>query len=316
MVGSDFILGRDLSGRRTRPTDRHGWRRIRDLDENTVIPSFELLRSSVPELANASLVPTVIDTGQNALVWDLGTHIVRFARHPGAMEDMKRESRVLEVLGPLLQIPTPRISLHEVAGVTVAVHPKLTGTPLESLTQLSDEEQTGVLDQIGSFLQTLHTIPLDVVGDLDVPIDDRSTWVTLLNRVRSEVYPSLESGPRQRFEALVAEFLAGIEELPQQLRHGDFGSGNILVGEGSVQGIIDFGGMSIGDPASDIAGLVASYGAGSINGVSRTYPTAPHLRNRAGFYLPAFAAMEALHGIDHQQEEALRAGLETLNALS
>ena len=34
--------------------------------------------------------------------------------------------------------------------------------------------------------------------------------------------------------------------------HGDFSSGNILVKSGRLAGIIDFGGMAIGDPSCDL----------------------------------------------------------------
>jgi aminoglycoside phosphotransferase (APT) family kinase protein len=34
--------------------------------------------------------------------------------------------------------------------------------------------------------------------------------------------------------------------------HGDFASGNILVKDNSLSAVIDFGGMSIGDPACDL----------------------------------------------------------------
>ena len=34
--------------------------------------------------------------------------------------------------------------------------------------------------------------------------------------------------------------------------HGDLASGNILVIDGNLSGIIDFGGMAVGDPACDL----------------------------------------------------------------
>lgn len=34
--------------------------------------------------------------------------------------------------------------------------------------------------------------------------------------------------------------------------HGDFASGNLLVKDGRLSGVIDFGGMAVGDPACDL----------------------------------------------------------------
>ena len=44
--------------------------------------------------------------------------------------------------------------------------------------------------------------------------------------------------------------------------HGDFGTANILWSpeKGRMTGIIDFGGSGIGDPAYDLAGILAGYG--------------------------------------------------------
>lgn len=46
------------------------------------------------------------------------------------------------------------------------------------------------------------------------------------------------------------------------LVHGDFGMTNILYSsvKKEISGVIDFGGVSIGDPAYDFAGILASYG--------------------------------------------------------
>ncbi|MGN6484526.1 MAG: hypothetical protein ACTHMX_08980, partial [Thermomicrobiales bacterium] len=66
-----------------------------------------------------------------------------------------------------------------------------------------------------------------------------------------------------------------------------------------------------GDPASDLAGLAASYGLPFLDRVAATYPLAadPDVRNRIAFYRLAFAAMDALYGLDHADDHALRAGI-------
>jgi aminoglycoside 2''-phosphotransferase len=124
--------------------------------------------------------------------------------------------------------------------------------------------------------------------------------------------PLLDTTSAERFETRAIAFLASWNDTTWQLIHGDFGSGNILIAGGVVSGIIDFGGASIGDPASDIAGLIASYGDTFVDHVARSRPELTPMRTRSAFYLPAFAAMEALHGLDHNDPGALEAGLVTL----
>ncbi len=81
----------------------------------------------------------MIGLGQNNMVHDLGRVVIRIPRHPEAERDLKREAHVLEALRPLL--PTPALELRSVGERLVSVHPKLHGSLLSDLTELSEEER-------------------------------------------------------------------------------------------------------------------------------------------------------------------------------
>jgi aminoglycoside 2''-phosphotransferase len=85
-----------------------------------------------------------------------------------------------------------------------------------------------------------------------------------------------------------------------------------IIDSGQNSLVFDFGSASFGDPASDVAGLSASYGDDFVDLVARSCPAVAEMRSRSAFYRPAFAAMEALHGLDHDNREALEAGLAAL----
>jgi aminoglycoside 2''-phosphotransferase len=225
---------------------------------------------------------------------------------------LAREAMVLEAIGPMLPIPTPRIDIHRAAGAIIAVHEKLVGEPLMSTEDLAPDQREEVAADLGSFLCALHAIPLDAMSGLNVPVEDGFSWSTWLDQVRTRIYPLLDDVDAERFDDRAVAFLASWPGGPGQPKHGDFGSGNILVADGRISGIIDFGSVSIGDPASDVAGLIASYGDGFVDLVARAYPDVSAMRPRSAFYRPAFAAMEALHGLDHDDLDALEAGLATL----
>lgn len=274
--------------------------------------SPEDIMASVPALSGTHLPVSVIESGQHSRVFDFTTHIARVGRHHPSGDALERESKMLSIIGPLLPVPTPRTEIYRIADTIVVVHEKLAGEPLMSLNTLSEDQRGNIAAQLGSFLKTMHTIPIERIGDLDLQSTDHQYWTIWLADVRNRIYPFLDRIGADRFDTQAVAFLESWSNAPGQLIHGDFGCGNILIENGKISGIIDFGGTSIGDPAVDIAGLLASYGEAFVDIVARTYPEADCLRHRSAFYRPAFAAMEALHGIDHDDAIALEAGLATL----
>jgi len=95
------------------------------------------------------------------------------------------------------------------------------------------------------------------------------------------------------------------------LRHGDFGPGNIIYDpdNGSVVGILDFGGAGSGDPAIDFAGLYASFGEEFYTKCYAIYPEMEQALKRVHFYCGMFALEEALFGIENGDEVAYHNGI-------
>lgn len=96
--------------------------------------------------------------------------------------------------------------------------------------------------------------------------------------------------------------------------HGDFGRSNILYDEREqrITGIIDFSELSLGDPAVDIAALACpvGYGEDFVRRFEHIYPGIDALLPRARFYISTFALQEALYGIENDDQESFRAGIE------
>ena len=97
------------------------------------------------------------------------------------------------------------------------------------------------------------------------------------------------------------------------LRHGDFGTVNLLYDPQAkaLSGVIDFGNAGLGDPALDIAYLIAPFGYGDkiIDRLALDYPLDDDLLARARFYVSTFALQEALYGIEHDNTRAFNLGL-------
>jgi aminoglycoside 2''-phosphotransferase len=95
------------------------------------------------------------------------------------------------------------------------------------------------------------------------------------------------------------------------LKHGDFGPSNILFDRAaaSVNGVIDFGGTALGDPAYDFAGLASGFGEEFVDRCTRVYPAVAEMLPRIRFYRGTFALEEALFGVEHGDEAALHRGI-------
>ncbi len=111
-----------------------------------------------------------------------------------------------------------------------------------------------------------------------------------------------------RFEA----FLATDENTTwiPVLRHGVFGSGNILYDatDGELTGVIDFGSAGLGDPAVDIAAL-PTLGQEVLDRALVAYPEAAGYLDRAVFYPSTFALQQAWYGLRDSSEEDFTLGI-------
>ncbi|HJW89486.1 MAG TPA: phosphotransferase [Anaerolineales bacterium] len=78
----------------------------------------------------------------------------------------------------------------------------------------------------------------------------------------------------------------GTFEYEPALIHGDLASYHILLDyrEMYITGVIDFGMAGVGDPASDIGGLISVYGESFVKRMLMSYPNLETYLPRARFY--------------------------------
>ncbi len=179
----------------------------------------------------------MIEGGQNALVLDFGTHIVRIARYPSQEQVFTREATVLKMLSPRLTLPVPAISVRDVEGTLVSVHEKLPGNPLFSLSDLDPAQVSAIAVQLARFLHALHRIPITPFAQAGIPVEDVTFWKHWLMTVRDRLYPLIGDCAAERFDRHAARFLEDYHDNPFGLKHGDFGGGNILAEDGKIAGV-------------------------------------------------------------------------------
>jgi aminoglycoside 2''-phosphotransferase len=191
---------------------------------------------------------------------------------------------------------------------------KLAGEPLwrETFRTIDDDETLDRLaSQLGRFLKELHSVPAESIG-CDLPVlDTRQACADLYARIREKLFAYMRPDAREWTERHFETFLADQQPFDLVLKHGDFGTSNILFdrGQRTICGVIDFGSSGLGDPAYDLAGLLSSCGEAFVRRCWKVCPEIESFIDRVRFYQGTFALEEALFGIENGDQAAFESGI-------
>ncbi|MEU9608546.1 aminoglycoside phosphotransferase family protein [Streptomyces sp. NPDC048057] len=212
----------------------------------------DLLQEQHPDLAG--LTVREVAGGWGNQMWRLGDDLaVRMPRTEGAPDLLRKECRWLPVLAPRLPLPVPAPVR---AGEPSARFPKpwtvmtwVHGEPLDR-TVISRAEHAA--DALAGFLKALH---VEAPGDAPA-IADRGAHpgkytdgFDYFFRAVDDL-GALADGVRAVWEDAVA---APAWQGPPVWVHGDLHPANVVVVDGTLAGVIDFGDLFAGDPAWDLA---------------------------------------------------------------
>ncbi len=204
-------------------------------DEATV---RSLLHDQRPDLASLEL--RLVDGGWGCRMWRLGADLaLRLPRTEDAPGLIEREHRWLPGLAPLLPLPVP---VPEYLGTPTEAFPKnwivttwVEGTPAD-FAPVTDPASAAVL---GAFLTALHRPAPEeaaVATDRGVPL---KTFTMEFDE------PALQ--------AVWDDALAAPEwDGPPVWLHADLHPANVVTAGGALTGVIDFGDICTGDPATDL----------------------------------------------------------------
>ncbi len=262
----------------------------------------------------------VIDDGQNNQVFLInGDYIFRFPRKEVNRVELAKELKVLFYLKDDLSISIPNITYYNMEDKfekCFMAYPCLKGEVMRREVFDGIKHQDGLAKQLAIFLKELHKTEVD--DDLRkhlVASDPILIWQDLHKRFRKHLYKHMRPDSivdmDKRFDTIF-ETLEN-ESFAPTLIHGDFGPSNILVDRksDSITGIIDFGSVSIGDPANDIASLIGPFGYGLSFAyeMAESYGDLKHYIKRAQAYTSTFALQEALYGVENNDSRAFEAGI-------
>ena len=245
--------------------------------------------------------------------------VFRFPKYTQGVQSIQNEVRILSRIQGTTTLPIPNPIYtsqgEQRLGKVFMGYRMIPGEPLwlETLQSIGDDEEYQRLaDQLAGFLKELHRVPVETLG-ADLPIHDSVAEMTeLYAQIRTQLFEYMRPDARDWAIHHFEQYLdtPQLHEYQLTLHHGDFGGSNILYNRETrrISGIIDFGFAGLGDPAQDIA-AVSTYGENFLRRFFSTYPDIESMLARANFYQGTFALSEALHGIQHGDQAAFKAGI-------
>ncbi|MBN1579901.1 MAG: aminoglycoside phosphotransferase family protein [Anaerolineae bacterium] len=287
-----------------------------------VVQLTQQIRTHYPELEVETAVLNQEGQYNDVLIVN-DALVFRFAKVPAAIATLQHEiaiqTRIADRLS--LSIPYPIYAHTEttVIGEAFVGYHMIPGRPLwrdafKAITNANARRRMAV--QLAQFLYELHHIPVREVIPTGLPIrDTRQEWADLYQRIQARLFGYMRPDARQQTSTHFRDFLDNPDRYAFEpaLRHGDFGTGNIIYDPVSLSivGIVDFGGAGLGDPATDFAGLYISYGEPFYEHGYVVYPEMEQALHRVHFYCGTFALQEALFGIENDDQEAFESGIAT-----
>lgn len=209
-----------------------------------------LLQEQYPRLAEIPVEQA--PSGCDNHIFRLGNfHTVRLPRHSGSSDKTATEHQWLPVLAPQLPVDTPVPEFRGRPSSTFPWHWSICrwfeGQDASSLPR---DRNRILATPLAGFLNALHvTAPSELSG----------------GRQRGSVLSEQDGAVQERLSSGMIPHAARIRELwtdtltlpewPGSAAwiHGDLHPGNLVVHQGALQAVIDFGDLSAGDPAVDLA---------------------------------------------------------------
>ncbi|PPK67392.1 phosphotransferase [Actinokineospora auranticolor] len=213
----------------------------------------DLLRDQHPDLAELPL--REVDGGWGNQMWRLGDELaVRIQRVDTEPEHQLKERRWLPLLAPRLPLPVP-VPVRD--GAASDRFPKLwtvmTWVPGVPLDRGSITRGEHAADTLAAFLRALHVaVPADAPAGSGRGAHPKD-WAGGFHHFFDSV-DGIGSDEAASIRAIWDDAVAAPAwEGPPVWVHGDLHPANVVVADGTLAGVVDFGDLSVGDPASDLA---------------------------------------------------------------
>lgn len=200
------------------------------------------------DLACTSVEPVGCGWDNAAFLID-GEWMFRFAQRRIAIPLLDREWNVLPLLAPRLplSVPHPRW-FGLVDDWTFLGYRRLSGQPASDL-GIDDECRGNLARPLGEFLRVLHDQPTH-----DIPVEPDSLGRFNVPARQQRAVAMLKECDANLDIAALRQILDEVDPTPVAavLSHGDLYSRHLLIDQGRLSGVIDWGDVCLADPAHDL----------------------------------------------------------------
>ncbi|MFF3719035.1 phosphotransferase [Streptomyces prasinus] len=237
-----------------------------------------LLEDQHPDLAGLDIHE--VAGGWDNQMWRLGDELaVRMPRTERAPELQRKERRWLPVLAPRLPLPVPvPVRIGEPSARFPRLWSIMTWVPGEPLDSASISRGEHAADALAGFLGALHgEAPAEAPTGSDRGAHPKECADGFEEFLRA-IAPGGTAADARAVRAVRAVWDDAVAapgwEGPPVWVHGDLHPANVVVSDGTLSGVIDFGDMFAGDPAWDLAAAWLLLPAGADSGFFEAYASA------------------------------------------
>jgi aminoglycoside 2''-phosphotransferase len=285
------------------------------------------LSAHLPHLASERIEP--LGMGWAFWAYRAGDTVLRFPRSRESTETLAVEAAVMRELGPTLPLPVSVIEVHENGpnGLPFTSHRLVRGIPVIDLPRQLADEAGAVL---GRFIKAMHAFPVERAAALGLAnptpkkrLEDRVRF--LFMEVTPRVFPLVSEEARRHVWRTFKAFLDEPSHFEWQavVTHRDIDARNVLAdpATGALTGVVDWGDLSIADPAGDFIdaqrGGLARLGLREqlddlLDAYGMTRAELETMRPRSDFYEYCWPLHEIIYGLNSRQDDVKQKGIEYL----
>jgi len=235
----------------------------------------------------------VLGEGWNSRVYLVNNELVfRFPKRSEQWGELDREIKFLAFAADRLPLAVPRylqvVRESSAAEFGYAVYRYLRGRAL-NVSAGPQSQRVAEAARIGGFLRVLHGLkPHPDIASILPREDQRGIAEQYYARAERDVIPRLTPSEAKVLQKQFEMYLStpGNFRFPPVVLHADLGKDHIVVEDGLVSGVLDFGDVNWGDPDYDFMYLFVDFGVDFAIEVARRYghPNLDQLRIKLCYF--------------------------------
>ncbi|MBI3385110.1 aminoglycoside phosphotransferase family protein [Candidatus Gottesmanbacteria bacterium] len=254
---------------------------------------LQVIKKIFPAISEEQI--EVFDDGWDFVVFLVNKKMTfRFPRRKYYADKLPAEVDFITKFKKLSPVPIPNLKLHadKTLKFPYVTYPFISGVQFkkELAGTFSQEELLTIAKQLAYFLSALHSFPLEKIKALrKYGLEGLKAWQNRLKKIKQKVFPFISTSEQQWIEKIFNNFFAVMKKSNIKLcvTHSDIMPEHIIVDphKHTLSGIIDFGDISIGDPALDFT-FLNKYGKDFLDKVYDEYKliTDEYFETRRQFY--------------------------------